>query len=176
MSRGAEHALLLATMCQTTLCPDATVALSPSDYAAREFTKKVANQIGNGEEPIWIDKPAWTFSKNPIPVGSAIELENYKKPWLISFFTTDSSWSHNVDPNKLLNRLKREHVPFETIDVEQAKPLPSAIRLSAERIALRFHFQGHVFPEATAPKVRAFQRKLIADFFSKTLQNDPPGN
>lgn len=112
VSRGAEHALLLATlMARDGLAglPDAVAAHSPPDVVCGAFDARRYRDSGDpGWQPWDPAHRAWTWrgtSDNLLPT-TPIEIERYPGPLFLSHGTADRVWSVDMT-RRLVARLER---------------------------------------------------------------------
>lgn len=112
VSRGAEHALLLASLMArdgVPGLPDAIAVHSPPDVICGAFNARMFRDSGDpGWQPWDPAKRAWTWrgSSDELLPTTEIEIERYDGPLFLSHGTQDKVWSAEMT-GRLLNRLKR---------------------------------------------------------------------
>jgi dipeptidyl aminopeptidase/acylaminoacyl peptidase len=112
ISRGAEHALLLASLMArdgTTGLPDAIAVHAPPDVICGAFNARMFRDSGDpGWQPWDPAKRAWTWrgSSDELLPTSTIEIERFEGPLFISHGTNDATWSVEMT-RRLWDRLKR---------------------------------------------------------------------
>jgi len=111
-SRGAEHALLLASLMArdgVAGLPDAIAVHSPADVICGAFNARSWRDSGDpGWQPWDPAKRAWTWrgSSDDLLPTTAIEIERYDGPLFLSHGTEDAVWSVDMT-RRLWDRLKR---------------------------------------------------------------------
>ena len=111
VSRGAEHALLLASlMARDTVSDqaDAVVALSPPDIVVGGWRGASARDKGDAGWQGWdLALRAWTWrgSHDGLLPTTPIEIERYAGPILLAQGTEDEVWSSEMT-QRLVNRLQ----------------------------------------------------------------------
>ena len=112
ISRGAEHALLLASLMARDKikgAPDAIAAHSPPDVVCGAFDARSFRDVGDPGWQVWdVSKRAWTWrnSHEGLLPTTPIEIERYPGPLLLSHGTKDRMWS--VEMTKRLEKRLRE--------------------------------------------------------------------
>lgn len=114
VSRGAEHALLLASLMardNVRNIPQAIAVHSPPDVICGAFDGKSFRDAG---DPGWLpwdpSQRAWSWrgsSENLLPT-QPIEIERFEGPLFLSHGTADQVWSVEMT-RRLVNRLHRHH-------------------------------------------------------------------
>ena len=111
-SRGAEHALLLASLMAkdgVAGLPDALAVHSPPDVVCGAFSGKTWRDSGDPGWQVWDPaNRAWTWrgSSDDLLPTTAIEAERYAGPLFISHGTKDEVWSVAMT-HRLCERLQR---------------------------------------------------------------------
>lgn len=186
-SRGAEQALLLAILSEpgSPGAPDAVIALSPPDLVVGGFSKEQAAAVKRGGEFVLNADPVWSYGSQTPKVFSALEIERYKKPLMLTFFDRDPNWGPQVDPRKLVDRLKKAKMSYFSASFKKERDHMETYKKirdsGASRIVLHFAFDGHVTPpavesEKTKKKTEAFilQSKAIQWFLNAHLNPSLP--
>jgi acetyl esterase/lipase len=112
ISRGAEHALLLASlMARDGMVgpPDAIAVHTPSDVVCGAFNSKMWRDSGDpGWQPWDPAKRAWTWrgSSDQLLPTTTIEIELFEGPLFLSHGTKDATWSVDMT-RRLWDRLER---------------------------------------------------------------------
>jgi len=112
ISRGAEHALLLASlMARDGIAglPDAIAVHAPPDVICGAFDAKIFRDSGDpGWQPWDPAKRAWTWrgSSDELLPTTTIEIERFAGPLFLSHGTKDATWSVDMT-RRLSDRLKR---------------------------------------------------------------------
>jgi pimeloyl-ACP methyl ester carboxylesterase len=112
VSRGAEHALLLASLMArdgVAGLPDAIAVHTPPDVICGAFDAKVYRDSGDpGWQPWDPAQRAWTWrgSSDELLPTTAIEIERFGGPLFLSHGTQDTVWSVDMT-RRLWDRLKR---------------------------------------------------------------------
>ncbi len=118
VSRGGEHALLLASLLASQneiYQADALAAHSPSDVVCGAFDSKRYRDSG---DPGWREwdpaERAWTWKgeSEDLKPTTPIEVELYQGPIFLSHGTNDTVWSVEMT-KRLENRLKDRSAHFE---------------------------------------------------------------
>ncbi|BBI48934.1 hypothetical protein HORIV_13550 [Vreelandella olivaria] len=113
ISRGAEHALLLASqMAKDSVAgiPDAIAAHSPPDVVCGAFDACSFRDAGDPGWQAWdVSKRAWTWqgSHEGLLPTTPIEIERYPGPLLLSHGTQDRMWT--VEMTKRLEQRLLKH-------------------------------------------------------------------
>jgi dipeptidyl aminopeptidase/acylaminoacyl peptidase len=146
VSRGSEHALLLASLMARDGMPglpDAVAAHAPSDTVVPAF---VGNDWLPGKRPRRAqDQPAWLWkgSTSGLAPGDAIEIERYSGPLFISHGEADDVWP-----------------------VERSRRLEARLKAAGRNPEIHYYAsEGHGFRAETAN----LQRQRLADFFTRHL-------
>ena len=111
VSRGAEHALLLASLMArdgVAGLPEAIAVHSPPDVICGAFNARVMRDSGDpGWQPWDPAKRAWTWrgSSDELLPTTAIEIERFDGPLFLSHGTLDKVWSVEMT-RRLSDRLK----------------------------------------------------------------------
>ena len=103
MSRGAEHALLLAMLLARDgrEAPDAVVAHSPPDTIHAAFDPSLEDaEMWDRHAPAW----TWRGSPDLLRPTTPIEIEHYGGPLFLSYGTQDEVWPSDMVP-RLARRL-----------------------------------------------------------------------
>jgi dipeptidyl aminopeptidase/acylaminoacyl peptidase len=112
ISRGAEHALLLATLMVrdgVPGLPDAIAVHTPPDVICGAYNSKVWRDSGDpGWRPWDPAERAWTWrgSSDELLPTTAIQIERFDGPLFLSHGTRDETWSVEMT-RRLWDRLKR---------------------------------------------------------------------
>ena len=113
VSRGAEHALLLASLMVrdgVAGLPDAIAVHAPPDVICGAFNAKMFRDSGDpGWQPWDPANRAWTWrgSSDELLPTTAIEIERFEGPLFLSHGTLDATWSAEMT-RRLRDRLKRQ--------------------------------------------------------------------
>ena len=178
MSRGAEQAILLASLSapDSAGTPDAVASLSPSDYVMEQFSKETAEAIIRGDYVHWPKKPAWIYGNHTPSVNYPIEVEKYRKPLLITFFSTDPVAPGSVDLSRTIDRYKSADIDHFYRKIERDKIYKNIFRnisaTSSMTIFIEYDFSGHVYPnEDKEPVALRLQIRIVDWFFKEHLKN-----
>jgi dipeptidyl aminopeptidase/acylaminoacyl peptidase len=112
VSRGAEHALLLASLMARDgigPLPNAIAVHAPPDVICGAFDAKIFRDSGDpGWQPWDPAKRAWTWrgSSDELLPTTNIEIERFAGPLFLSHGTKDETWSVDMT-RRLWNRLNR---------------------------------------------------------------------
>lgn len=178
MSRGAEQAILLASLSapDSAGTPDAVVSLSPSDHVQIQFPKWTAEAIIRGDAVAWSNGPAWIYGTHTPSLRYPIEVEKYKKPLLLTFFSTDPIAPGSVDLSKTIDRYKSAGIDHFYRKIERNKinknTFPNISATSSKTIFIEYDFSGHVYPDGDKdPVAERLQIRIIDWFFKEHLKN-----
>ena len=109
VSRGAEHALLLASLMakeNKTGLPEAVAVHSPPDVVCGAFDSRSYRDSGDPGWQAWdASKRAWTWRGEGLLPTTPIEVEQYPGPLFLSHGTQDRMWSVEMT-RRLEQRLK----------------------------------------------------------------------
>lgn len=133
-SRGAEHALLLASLLadeKGAQLPDAIAVHSPSDKIIPSWSwdwnddrcwlldsktgEKIWNADACGPDPMKLPedlKNAWQWNGSPLASGTRIEVEKFPGPYFITHGLADEVWPA-AQTQKIEEALKNAKVPHE---------------------------------------------------------------
>ena len=184
-SRGAEQALIFASFVEKNkdnmnlTVPDAILSISPSDYVAGAFTKEQADYINNSTELDLNNFPtnnysSWIFDGKKIKPNIPIEIENYKGPVLITYFSTDTTWGPSVHCENLAKRYSENNIPYVLIPFSKGKDVMEAVDKARNNmdksIFINFNKEkGHHYPMDM--DLRSVMNNII-DLFLKTHLGD----
>ncbi len=109
-SRGAEHALLVATLMAQgggAPPPDAVAAHAAPDVVIGAWRNLFERGLGDGPPPRWsfqsksydASLPAWSWRGQPVSPGLPIEIEAYAGPLFLSAGDKDELWPSEMTPN-----------------------------------------------------------------------------
>lgn len=178
-SRGAEHALILASLLpqlkELNATVDVVIASSPSDFVYPGFSREAADALSSGA-PFPENFPsAWSFDGKPIEMYSPIEIEKITSPVFITYGAIDPIWGPYVDAQKLHQRLISHGAPsmhYDFRNSEDPKALMdlivknlSAEKSSAKAIFIRFIDEGH---SAKPHSNSSLLESMMTEFFLKT--------
>lgn len=151
VSRGGEHALLLASLLaqeSDAVMPDAIAVHSPADVVVGAFDAKRWRDSGDPGWQVWDPaERAWTWrgSSEKLTPTTPIEIERYGGRLFISHGTADQTW-----------------------DVEMTRRLEA--RLYSHGRSPEVHYyegEGHGFSLDAANE----HDRLVVDFFTRRLKN-----
>ncbi|MBT3980566.1 MAG: hypothetical protein HOE90_04385 [Bacteriovoracaceae bacterium] len=176
-SRGAEQAIFLASQLAEhkskgvdLIIPDTVIALSPYQVVAPSFTLEAARAYINGTTPPMMTFSApWIFGKAHYP-GKTIEIEHYKGPLLVSYFTEDTVWGPGADIRSLFGRYLESEYRYISINNQSAsESLFNSIDFKKnDRYFIEFEASGHVFPPQGMP-TNYFYNQMTVNFLKYFL-------
>lgn len=91
-SRGAEMAVLLASLPDAANLIDAVIAHSPQDRTQASITVQQHGRLDFVRDSMGVQVPAWTYRNRFIPDGSPIALSRFAGPILLTIGTNDEIW------------------------------------------------------------------------------------
>lgn len=149
ISRGGEHALLLASLMARDGepgQPDALAALSPADVVCGAFDARRWRDAGDPGWQAWDPmERAWTWkgSSDDLKPTTPIEIERYEGPVFLSHGTADRVWS--VDMTRRLEaRLKSHGRSVEAYYYEGQDHMPDSASENAHMENLLAFFDRHL--------------------------------
>ena len=181
VSRGGEQVLVFASLIgkhqesMKLVVPDAILSISPSDFVAGALTKEQADFITNidkrknGKIPTNNDS-AWIFGDEKIKPNIPIDIQYYKGPTLIIYFSTDTIWGPSVHCENLVKRYSDNNIPFEYIpynkNMDVMEALNKARKNMNKNILIDFdEEEGHGYPRE---QQSAFLMNEVMQLFLKT--------
>jgi len=181
-SRGAEQILLLASLIgkyqnsvEGLILPDAILAISPPDYVAGAFTEEQAKAMIKGENlPGRYNDPAWIFADNEIKMFTLIDIQYYKDPVLVTYFSQDTIWWSNIHPENLAEKYSINNIPYAIIPYSNKIDVNEALKTARENMDknLFINFteeKGHCFPHDE--KSSFLMTEVIKTFLKTHLGN-----
>lgn len=149
LSRGAEHALLLAgLMAQNGLdgLPEAVACHAAPDVICGAFDAKTYRDKGDPGWQVWDpSRRAWTWndnSDNLLPT-SPIAMEHYKGPLFLSTGTNDKVWSPKMT-RRLEARRKTANLPVEAHYYQGEDHVPTSEAENKHHELLMSFFASHI--------------------------------
>jgi dienelactone hydrolase len=176
-SRGAEHALILASLLSVSdVLPDAIIADAPSDFVYPGFSLEAAQAISSGGPFPETFPAAWRIGDKPIEMYSAIEIEKIQAPMLIIYGAEDPVWGPHVNVFKLHERLTSHgihSVHYDYHNEEDPHILLTLIKNSFVKsdsapraVFVRFMDEGHSPRPNTNSSLLS---SLLTEFFLKNF-------
>jgi pimeloyl-ACP methyl ester carboxylesterase len=156
ISRGAEHALLLASLMARDSVdgmPEAIAAHSPPDVICGASDSRSWRDVG---EPGWQSwdggKRAWSWrgSTNDLLPTTPIEIERYSGPLFLSHGTADKVWSVEMT-HRLADRLHQNGKTPEVHFYEEQDHLPGSAGENDHHEHLITFFENHLSVKTTRP-------------------------
>ncbi len=149
VSRGAEHALLLASLMARDAVqglPDAIAVHSPADVICGSFDARRWRDAGDPGWQSWdpsLRAWSWRGSSDDLLPTKPIEIERYGGPLFISHGTTDKVWS--VDMTKRLAERLRQHGQSAEVHLYEGQDhIPSSAGENEHHELLISFFERHL--------------------------------
>lgn len=151
VSRGGEHALLLASLLaqeNSVVMPDAIAVHTPADVVVAAFDAKRWRDRGDPGWQVWDPaERAWTWrgSSEYLKPTTPIEIERYEGPLFLSHGTADETW-----------------------DVEMTRRLEARLRSKGRNPEIHYYDgEGHI----SSSEGENRHHELLLDFFTRHLRN-----
>ncbi len=178
-SRGAEHALVFASLVQkgASGAPDYVLSFSPIAYICGGISKEMAQAISRGEQYSGPDLPSWVYDGVELKIGEHIDFKQIDVPFLITAFDEDPVWQTQHDIETIKAFLMEQGVDFEYCDMSLSIEEKRALFIKrGQNLLVRMAGEGHCFPMPHIhPDLMEGLRKLAYDFadvHSKTARSN----
>ncbi|ALM52949.1 alpha/beta hydrolase family protein [Halomonas huangheensis] len=153
VSRGAEYALLMATLMARegmSGLPDALAAHSPPDSICAAFDSRMYRDVGEADWRAWdAAERAWTWrgTHEGLLPTTPIEIEQYAGPLMLSHGTADTVWT--VDMTRRLEQRLVDHGRNPSVHYYQGEDhIPRSVAENDHHQHLLAFFSEHLTDSA----------------------------